>query len=94
MATFILFGNYTASSIQEISAQRTAKAKAIIKRYRGKLKAMYAALGAYDLVVVVDFPGIEEAMKTSIAFTRSLGIAIHTAPAIPVSKFDQMVRKV
>jgi len=91
MATFIMFGRYTAASIQEISTQRTQKGKAIVKRYRGKLVAVYATLGRQDLVVIAEFPGVEEAMKASIALNRSLGIAFSTTPAISVQKFDQLV---
>ena len=90
MATFFLFGKYSAASIKEISAKRTEAAAATVKKLGGELKSGYALLGEQDLVLIVELPGIAEAMKCSLALARQSGIAFTTAPAVPVEQFDRL----
>ena len=91
MATYLLFGNYSPKSIQEISAARTEKALKLLKKHGGKYKAGYALLGKYDVVVVVELPGIDEAIKVSVGLAKMLGISFTTAPAVSMEKFDELV---
>ncbi len=94
MATFFLFGRYSAASTKEISAKRTDAAARTVKSLGGELKAGYALLGEHDLVLIVDLPGISEAMKCSLALSRQSGIAFSTAPAVPVEQFDRLSTEV
>ena len=91
MATFVLFGRYTRRGLQAISAERTEQAEDIVKQNKGKLKAGYALLGEHDLVIITEFPGIEEAMKASVDLARALEIAFTTAPAVTIEDFDKMM---
>ncbi len=93
MATFFLFGKYSASSLRDISAKRTQTASDIVKKLGGELKSMYALLGEHDLVMIVELPGINEAMKCSLSLARESGIAFTTAPAITVEQFDKLAEK-
>ena len=90
MATFLMYGKYSADAIKKISAERTAKAAKLVESHGGKIEAMYATLGEHDLVLVVSLPSVEDAMKTSIALAKMTGIAFATAPAVPVEQFDQL----
>jgi uncharacterized protein with GYD domain len=90
MATFFLFGRYSAASLKDISAKRTQAAAATVKKYGGELKSLHALLGKHDLVLIAELPGIPEAMKCSLALSRQTGIAFTTAPAIPVEQFDKL----
>jgi uncharacterized protein with GYD domain len=90
MATFFLFGKYTTASLKEISAKRTEAAAATVKRLGGELKSGYALLGEHDLVLIVELPGVQEAMKCSMALARQAGIAFTTAPALPLEQFDRL----
>ncbi len=92
MATFLMFGKYSAEAVKAISGERTDAAVDLISRYGGEVQAMYATLGRHDLVFVVDFPGTEEAMKASVALGRMSGIAFSTAPAVTVEKFDELMQ--
>ncbi|MFH0814031.1 MAG: GYD domain-containing protein [Pseudomonadota bacterium] len=94
MATFILFGKYSTEALKKISAERTNKATNLIKKLGGKVSAMYALLGQYDLVLIADFPGTEEAMKASIALSKMTGIAFTTSPAVTVEQFDKLTANV
>jgi hypothetical protein len=41
--------------------------------------------------VIVDFPGVREAMKASVGLNKALGISFATMPALPVEDFDKLV---
>jgi len=90
MATFLMFGKYSSEALKGISAQRTKKAVGQIEKMGGTVQAVYATLGVHDLVVVVDLPGNDDAMKASIALAKMTGIAFSTAPAVSVEEFDRM----
>ena len=91
MVTFLMFGKYSMGAVKEISAARTREATGIIGDTGGEVQAGYALLGEYDLVLIVDFPGVKEAMKTSVELTKLLGIAFTTSPAVTVEEFDELI---
>jgi uncharacterized protein with GYD domain len=93
MATFIMCGKYSLEALKGIKAERTEKSVKLIEKFGGKVKAMYAVLGERDLVFILDFPGIEEAARASIALTKMTGIAFSTSPAISVDQFDKITAK-
>ena len=94
MSTYFFFGKYSTQSLKNASSARTRKAEHIIGRFRGQVKAMYALLGEHDLVMIVDLPGIDEALKVSMGLTKLTGIAFTTFPAIGVSEFDKLLQEV
>jgi uncharacterized protein with GYD domain len=94
MATFFMFGSYSAEALKGISAERTEKANNIIQKLGGKLKSIYALLGEKDLVIIVEFPGIEEAIKASIAINRLTGISFSTSQAVSVEEFDKIIAEI
>ena len=82
MATFVMFGKYTQQSIKDISAERTKDATAVIEKNGGEVVSGYALLGDIDLVLIVNFPDIGQAMKTSVALSKMLGIGFATSHAV------------
>jgi uncharacterized protein with GYD domain len=91
MATFLMFGKYSAQAIKEASPKRTKDAEALIQKLGGKVQAVYALLGEIDLLAVVDLPGIEAAFQASVALGKMTGISFTTCPAIPVEEFDKIL---
>ncbi len=91
MATFVMFGRYSIDAVRKISAERTQDATAIIGDCGGEVQAAYALLGETDLVLVVDFPGVQEAMTASVKLAQLLGISFTTSPAVTVEEFDDLV---
>ena len=91
MSTFFFFGKYSQEAIKEISADRTKKANAVIQKNGGKVQSGYALLGKYDLVLILEFPDIPSAMKTSVELGKLLGIGFTTAPAVTMEEFDRLV---
>jgi uncharacterized protein with GYD domain len=94
MATFLMFGKYSAEAAKKISSKRTKDVVNLIKKFGGKVKAMYALLGERDLVFILTFPEMEQAMKASVALSKSTGISFATYPAVTVEDFDKMVTKI
>lgn len=91
MAKFLMLGNYSVEAVKGIAAERTKKVVDIIEKSGGKAGSMYALLGTYDLAFVVDFPGIQEAMKSSVTLTKLTDISFTTFPAVAVEEFDKIV---
>ena len=94
MATYLMFGRYSLDAVKEISAERTDKATALIKKHGGEVKSGYALLGENDLLLIVDLPDTEQAMKTAVALTKLLGISFTTSPAVTVEDFDRMMEEI
>ncbi len=94
MATYFMFGRYSLSALKSISAERTKKAIRIVEKFGGKVKSIYALLGEKDLVIIVQLPSIESAMKVSAALTKTTGISFTTSPATVVEQFDKMMKSV
>lgn len=90
MTTFIMVGRYSIEAIKAISGERTAKAKTIVEQCGGKMLAFYATMGDSDLLAIVEFPGIGEAIKASVALNKALGISFSTVPALKVEEFDKL----
>ena len=91
MATFMMFGRYSSEALKGISTKRTEKATELIKKSGGEIISMYALLGANDLVLIVDLPDLEEAMKASVTLGKETGIAFTTSPAVKVEDFDKLM---
>ena len=90
MAKFVMLGKYSSESIKGISPDRTKKGIEAIEKAGGKVNSIFALLGDYDLLLVVDFPGINEAIKASVALTKLTGIGFNTSPAVSVDEFDKI----
>ena len=91
MSIFLMFGKYSTDSIKDISADRTTKANQLISDHGGSVKSGYALLGETDLVLIVEFPSVGDAMKASVGLSKLLGIGFTTAPAVSMAEFDQLV---
>jgi uncharacterized protein with GYD domain len=94
MATFFMFGRYSSEALKGMSAKRTKEAEGLIKKFGGKAESTYALLGEKDLVFILQFPGIEQAIKASVALSKMTGIAFTTFPAVTVEEFDKLISEV
>ena len=91
MATYLMFGKYSQDSIKHISTKRTEEARELIRSHGGTVTAGYAMLGKTDLVLIVELPDAEVAMKTSVALSKLLGISFTTTPAVAIEDFDKLM---
>jgi uncharacterized protein with GYD domain len=94
MATFLMFGKYSAGAIKDISAKRTEQSTATIEKYGGKYKSGYALMGDRDLVLIVEFPKIEQVVQCSLALHKLTGISFSTSPAVSIDQFDELAAQV
>lgn len=90
MATYFMLGRYTAEAVKGISPERTGKADALIKKFGGKITTGFILLGAYDLVLLADLPGNDQAVQFSLAMNKMTGISFETCPAITLAEFDRL----
>ena len=91
MEIFFMFGKYNAKALKEMSYQRTEQIIKEIEGLGGKMNAMHALLGEYDLLFCVNLPGLDAAMKASILLTKATEISFTTYPAVTVEAFDKMM---
>ncbi len=91
MATYFMFGKYSPDSFNKMSAERTDEAVSLLYKFGGQVNSMYTLLGEHDLVLIVDFPDVEQVMKASIALTKMTSISFQTSPAISVKDFDKII---
>ena len=91
MSRFFMLGKYSSEAVKGLSSKRTNEAVSSIEEIGGKVISMYALMGGYDLVLIVDFPGLGEAMKASIVLSKLTGISFSTFPAVTVEQFDEMI---
>lgn len=94
MATYFMFGKYSPEAMKGMSPDRTVKGNKLIEKHGGKVKSIYALMGDKDLVIIADFPKSAQAMKSSIALTKMLGIAFSSFEAVPVDEFDKLISEI
>jgi len=92
MTTFFMFGKYSSEALKEIHPERTRKSLKVIKAGGGRVKGMYATLGDYDLVLIVECPDLETVVKISVELTMLTGIHFSSLPAMPVEYFDALIQ--
>jgi len=91
MATFVMFGKYSSGALKEMSGERTGKFVSLIEKLGGKVDSMYALLGEKDLVLIVNLPGREQAMKASVILSKLTGISFTPSQAVTVEEFDTII---
>ena len=91
MSTFFMFGRYSKHALEGISVDRTREVHQVVEKLGGTIKAIYAMLGEYDLVIIAELPRMAEAMQASVTLKRLSDISFFTAAAMPIEEFDQMV---
>lgn len=90
MSLYLMYGKYQTGTMEDISSERTEKAKQVIKENGGTLKAGYAVLGRSDLLFIVDFPDIADVVKTSLTMKDMFGIRFSTNGAMTIEEFDKL----
>ena len=87
-----MFGKYSMDATKAMSTKRTDQAMNLLKQNGGEFKAGYALLGGTDLVLIVDLPSIEAAMKFSAELSKMQGISFTTSPAVRTANTRQKGR--
>ena len=90
MGTYIMLGKYSREGIQDVSADRTRQVGKLVEKLGGKVEAIFAVLGKYDLVLRLQLPDTAKAMKASIEIGKLTGASFTTLPALSVEEFDRL----
>ena len=90
MITFLMFGKYSSEAIKGISGARTVEANNLIKKNGGEVISQYALLGENDLLFIVNFPSVDDVIRSSVALNKLTGISFNSIPAITVEQFDKV----
>lgn len=90
MITFLMFGKYSSEAIKGISGARTVEANDLIKKNGGEVISQYALLGESDLLFIVNFPSVDDVIRSSVALNKLTGISFNSVPAITVEQFDKV----
>ena len=91
MTTYLMFGKYSSEGLKGISSKRTGEVHRLINQNGGEIVAQYTLLGEDDLLFIINFPSVEEVIKSSVALSKLTGISFHSIPAITVEQFDKII---
>jgi len=91
MANYLMFGKYSSEALKGISSRRTGEAHRLINENNGEIIAQYTLLGENDLLFIVNFPSLEDVIKSSVALNKLTGISFNSIPAITVEQFDKII---
>ena len=90
MAKYLMFGKYSSEAVKGIKSKRTDKVADLFKKHNGKIIGMYALIGPYDLVLIVDMPNNATLIKAAIDITKLTGIHFFSSPALTIEEFDRL----
>lgn len=91
MNTYLMFGKYSSEAVKGIKSERTREANHLIEDNGGEIVAQYTLLGENDLLFIVNFPSVEDVIKSSVALNKLTGISFNSVPAITVDQFDKIM---
>jgi uncharacterized protein with GYD domain len=93
MTTFFMFGKYSSEAVKGISAERTKHSVELIKKYGGEMVSIYALFGEKDLVFIVKFRTLADAIGASVGLNELTGISFSTIPAMTADEFDEAIAR-
>jgi uncharacterized protein with GYD domain len=93
MATYISLLSYTEQGVKNMkeSPARLQKATDAIRGAGGQLKSFYLTLGAYDAVVIADFPDDVTAARTLLQIAAGGAIRTQTLRAFDDAEYRSIV---
>ena len=93
MATFISLVNFTQKGIENLkdSPNRVDAFKQLCKSMGAELKGFYMTMGRYDLVVIVEAPNAETALKAFLATAMGGNVRTETLTAFPEEDYLKII---
>ncbi len=93
MQKFLLLGRYSAQGLKGASAARSKKAVAVVRKNRGRINAIFALVGNYDLAILAEFPQVPNLMRAVIGLSKLTGVTFASYPAVSLEEFDRKILK-
>ena len=96
MATFISLVNLTQQGIQDFKAspERAAKLKSVAQKVGVKVKEVYWAMGAYDVVLILEAPDDESAAAAMLGLGSLGNVRTQTFRGFSASEMRAIISKV
>ncbi len=93
MATFIRLVTLTDQGVKNIGkfTEHVAEARKILEANNAKLVQIYATLGRYDFVAIIEAPDEKAAMTASALIASQGTFRAETLPAVPLEEFKKTV---
>ncbi len=93
MPTYISFASYTDQGIRNVkdSPKRLDATKDLVKDLGGELKQFYLTMGAYDIVVVLELPGDDAAVKFALSVSSLGNVRTTTVKAFTEAEYRDIV---
>jgi len=93
MPRYLIHGTYTSDGlkglIKDKASGRKAAVQASLKSLKGKLECMYYALGADDVILIVELPDNSAVAGLSATVGASGMVNVRTASLLTVEEMDQ-----
>jgi len=93
MPKYLIQGRYTPEGVKGLAKDKASGRKAAIqaamKALKGKVESLYFALGADDVVVIVDAPDNIAIAALSLNIGSTGMVNIRTTPLLTVDEVDQ-----
>ena len=96
MQTYIFLVNITDQGIKGIKAfeKRVAAARAAFKKAGGRWISYHLTLGAYDGVVIGEFPTPQAALSVMLSISKLGNIRTTTLTAFPEKEAAKIIKKI
>ena len=93
MATFISLVNYSEQGIKNIkdSPDRAAAVKKLAQSLGGDMTQLYLTMGAYDLIIVSEFPDAATAAKFALTVGAQGNVRTTTLQAFSQSEMADII---
>ncbi len=95
MATYVLLMNFTEQGIKTIK-ESPARIKGMyqaVEAAGGRVTAMYATMGQYDLIAIAEGPSDEVAMLQLLALGMAGNVRTTTLKAFSMDEFAALLQK-
>ena len=93
MATFIRLVSMTEQGVKNILkfSEQVAEAKKILEANNARFIEVYATLGRYDFVAIIDAPDEKAIAKVSALIASQGNFRAETLPAVPLEEFTKAI---
>ena len=93
MPKYLIQGRYSPEGLQGLAKDKASgrkdAVKAAMKAVKGKVESLYFALGADDVIVIVDAPDNIAIAALSMAVGASGLVSVRTTPLLTVAEVDE-----
>ena len=96
MATYVVLYNWTDQGIRNVreSPKRVDVAREMASKYGCTLKELYSAMGAYDLIGIIEAPDDQAITKLNLSLASLGNVRTTTLKVFPESEFRNVVQAI